>query len=216
MYIIFLLSSLIALMNPASQQEDWIILFDGSSTEEWAAEGSDSFPRRGWTIDEDEGSMMCQGGGSLISKRTFADFELRLEFRINPRGNSGIFYRYNGDFYESPEYQILDDLQKHRKDVHSVGALYDLLAAGPKELRRAGNWNTARIVAAGNHVEHWLNGKKVLEYEIDSDQFKRILAGSKFRKHPNFAQQKSGHILLQDHGNVVSFRNIKIRELSQP
>lgn len=202
------------------QQDGWLVLFDGSSTEEWVAAGADSFPSRGWTIDEEEGSLICQGGGNLMTRRTFSDFELRLEFRINPRGNSGIFYRYNGETRDAPEYQILDDYEhpdakRGRSGNRTVASLYDVFPPGDKKLLKAGNWNTARIIAAGNRVEHWLNGEKVLEYEIGSQEFEAAVAESKFSGRPHFARQPSGHILLQDHRDVVSFRTIKIRPLNQ-
>jgi len=155
-------------------------------------------------------------GGNIITKERFSDFELRLDFKITPGANSGIIYFTQNAVTQGLEYQILDDAlhpdAKKGRDRNRVqGSLYDLIApAADKVDKPIGEWNTARIVVRGNHAEHWLNGKKVLEYDRSSPAFRELVEQSKFNKTPNFAAWPDGHILLQDHGDEVSFRNIKI------
>ena len=155
----------------------------------------------------------------LVTREKFEDFELQLDWRISPGGNSGVIYRVSEDFPQSyntgPEMQVLDDA-KHKDGENpktSAGALYALIAPKNKILKPVGEWNHARLLVQGNHVEHWLNGSKVVEYELGSQELKSLIADSKFNKMPGFAKEKTGHVCLQHHHDEVWYRNVKIRRL---
>ena len=159
------------------------------------------------------------GASGCLTRDKFKDFDLRLEWKIEPGGNSGIIYRCSEDggamWQTGPEMQVLDSA-RHGDDAqskHTAGANYALHAPAMDVTRPAGSWNQARVIVRGNHVEHWLNGWKVVEYELGSDDWKERLAASKFAKTPGWGTQPEGHIGLQDHGNRVWYRNLKIREL---
>jgi hypothetical protein len=203
-----------------SKSRQWEILFDGSSVEKWRGFKRDSFPEKAWKIEH--GMLKTIPGGEvvdIITKEKYADFELELEWKISPAGNSGIIYRVSEDFpqtYNSGvEYQVLDDA-KHadgKKPQTTAGAVYALIEPKGKKLKTVGKWNKTRLVAKGPHVEHWLNGNLVAEYDAGSQQFKDLIAASKFSKMPGFAKQSSGHIALQNHRDEVWYRNIRIRRL---
>ncbi|MCK4345018.1 MAG: DUF1080 domain-containing protein [Bacteroidales bacterium] len=203
-------------------QEGWKLLFDGKTTEEWKSAASDTFPETGWEIKNGTLTVLGTGGGSIVTRQTFSDFDLKLEFRLTKGANSGIKYvvKYYPakDGKSSPlglEYQLLDD-KNHPDGVHQThthASLYDLIVATNRKINPPGEWNKARIVVQGNHIEHWLNGVKVVEYERGSEEFHELVANSKYKNYENFGEHKEGYILLQDHGNKVSFRNIKIKEL---
>lgn len=163
--------------------------------------------------------MRVAGGGDIITTDQFEDFELSLEWKVGPGGNSGIFYRIvesaEETYHTGIEMQVLDDARHAdgQSRLTSAGALYGLYPAPAGVVKPAGEWNSARIVHRGNHVEHWLNGRKIVDAEIWSADWNTRLAGSKFTQWPGFAKASRGHIGLQDHGDRVAFRNIKIREL---
>jgi hypothetical protein len=201
-------------------QGKWTVLFDGKSTDAWRGYKRDSFPEKGWAIDN--GALKTVVGGDrvdLITKEKYKDFELELEWRVSPGGNSGIIYLVTEDQSETyqtgPEMQVLDD-EKHRdgkNSLTSAGSLYALIAPGTKKLQPVGGWNEARLVIRNGKVEHWLNGAKLLEYELGSEQLKGLIAQSKFKDMPRFAQNREGHIALQHHGEEVWYRNIRVRRL---
>jgi hypothetical protein len=149
----------------------------------------------------------------------FANFELRLEWMVAPGGNSGIFYRVTEDsnqtYKTGPEMQVLDDARHAdgQSRLTSAGACYGLYPAPAGVVRPAGEWNQVRIVVNGPHVEHWLNGQKVVEYELGSPDWRERVSRSKFRDWPGFGEARRGHIALQDHGDRVAYRNIRIRVL---
>lgn len=207
------------------------LLFDGRSAWGWRSARDKEFPKGGWEIQDGELSVLESGGaesrngGDIITLRKFAAFELKLEFRLTPGANSGIKYYVDPELNQGPgssiglEYQLLDD-ERHpdakagRGGNRTLASLYDLIAAAPdKKARPIGEWNEARIVSRRRHVEHWLNGTKVLEYERGTPEFRRLVAESKYKVWPGFGELGEGHVLLQDHGNRVSFRNVKLREL---
>ncbi len=205
--------------SAADTSNGWIVLFDGTSLEAWRGYRSETIPPC-WRIAED-GTLHCtgEGSGDLITKEQFADFVLELEWKVAPGGNSGIMYRvteaYDTPWMSGPEYQVLDNAghPNGNDPKTSAGACYALYPTDPQAVRPAGEWNTARIVVDGTHVEHWLNGQKVVEYELGSDDWNARVAASKFRVYPNFGKAAEGHIALQNHGDPVWYRNIRIRLL---
>jgi hexulose-6-phosphate isomerase len=205
----------------ATGASGWITLFDGTSTDAWRAYRQDAFPSSAWRVED--GSLKSvpgvRGAPDVISRKTFKDFELELEWRLAPGGNSGIIYRAvelpeSPSWHTGPEMQLIDDVgHADVKPLNSAGALYDLIAPTNKTLKPAGEWNTARLVVRGFHVEHWLNGRKVVEAELDSPQVRALIAKSKFKDMPRFAREPEGHVVLQYHGDEVAFRNVRIRLL---
>ena len=151
-------------------------------------------------------------GGDIITKDQYKNFEFKTDFKINGRANSGVKYFIQSGSTIGFEYQILDQ-QTGTKESNKIADLYDLIKVVNKQVNPDGEWNQAHIVVKDNHVEHWLNGEKVLEFERDTEDFKVRVSKSKFKDKPGFGQFEKGHILLQDHGGGVSFRNIKIKTL---
>ena len=196
---------------------EWKVL----SKEDWRGYKRADFPPNGWEADAG-GFRTMPGSGNhadLISKRVYRNFELELEWKVSPGGNGGIFFRgaeTQPELWQTaPEIQVLDD-DKHpdgKNPKTSAGALYDLIAPSGKKLVPVGEFNKFRLVVNGSHVEHWLNGTRILEYELGSDRLKSLIAQSKFRDKSEFAKQNEGHIGLQHHGQEVWYRNIRIREL---
>ena len=195
----------------------WRLLFDGQSTAGWRNYGKQTISD-GWKI-EDGALTRAGAGGDIITNDQFGNFELSLEWKIEPGGNSGIFYRAGEDkdeiYWNAPEVQILDDANHPdgRSRLRSAGALYDLYEMPAGIVKPANEWNAVRLIANGPHVEHWLNGVKVVEYEIGSRDWDSRIARSKFAPYKKFGRSVQGHIGLQDHGNIIAFRNIKIRVL---
>ncbi len=192
-------------------------LFDGQTTAGWRGYKMDSMPS-GWQVVDGALTRVAQAG-DIITKDKFGNFELTLEWNIEAGGNSGIFYRGSEDddaiYWTAPEMQVLDD-SGHvdgKSRLTAAGADYDLYPSPAGVVKRAGEWNAVRLVVNGNHVEHWLNGQKVVEYELLSPDWEAKLKASKFAVHPRYGRNASGYIGLQDHGNRVAFRNIKIRVL---
>jgi hypothetical protein len=181
----------------------------------WRGYRSDSLPASWQVVD---GALTRVGrGGDIVTREMFANFELRLDWNVSPGGNSGIMYRVmdglEATYRSGPEMQVLDD-SGHvdgRSRLTSAGSLYGLVAAPAGVVRPPGQWNEVRIVANGAHVEHWLNGTKVVEIELWSDEWRRLVRASKFNDWPEFGMAREGRIALQDHGDRVAFRNIRIR-----
>lgn len=210
-------------LTGAEKAAGWRLLWDGKSADGWRTPRSENFPARGWEMTNGVLTVLPSGrgqpgGGDIISKERFSQFELMVDFKITEGANSGIKYLVQPNLGAiGPEYQVLDDVRHPdaragRNGNRTLGSFYDVLpAAKTKKVNPIGEWNTARIVVAGKRVEHWLNGEKILEYERGSETFRKAVAESKFNNTPNFGEWSDGHILLQDHGNRVSFRNLKIR-----
>lgn len=205
----------------AAKGAGWEVLFNGKNTSRWRGYKQEKFPEKGWKVEGDALRHVAgEGGGDLITREKFGSFELRFDWKVAPGANSGVIYRVTEDrgaSYETgPEYQVLDDT-KHadgKNPKTSAGALYALIAPNAdKALKPVGEWNKARIVVRGSHVEHWVNKKKVVEYEWGSPEVKQLIAGSKFKGMPGFARNAEGHICFQDHGDDVWFRKIRIRRL---
>ncbi|MDQ3392788.1 MAG: DUF1080 domain-containing protein [Bacteroidota bacterium] len=217
-------------LSETEKEEGWKLLFDGKTTKGWRGAYKNSFPEKGWAVENGElivlpsGGGESQHGGDIITEDQYSSFELTLEFRITEGANSGIKYFVVEEIPQPTgsaiglEFQILDD-QRHpdakmgKNGNRTIGSLYDLIPAEDKKVQPIGEWNTARILVRGNHVEHWLNGGKVLEYERGSQTYKELVANSKYKDFKNFGEAPQGHILLQDHGDKVYYKNIKIREV---
>lgn len=204
-------------LTDAERAAGWRLLFDGRTTAGWRGFRRETMPE-GWQV-ADGALTRVADGGDIITIEQFENFELALEWKVAPGGNSGIFYRASEEtdrIYESaPEMQVLDDA-RHRDGqsrLTSAGANYGLHASPEGLVKPAGEWNHARVLVNGGHVEHWLNGVKVVEYELWTPQWEWLVKGSKFAEWPPYGRAKRGHVGLQDHGDWVAYRNIKIREL---
>ncbi|GIZ09752.1 hypothetical protein FUMI01_24790 [Flavobacterium sp. UMI-01] len=211
----------------------WQLLWDGKTTKGWRGAKLDDFPKKGWKIENGVLSVLSSGGaeanagGDIVTTNQYGDFELSVDFKLTPGGNSGIKYYVDTNLNKGEgssiglEYQILDDalhpdakLGNH-EGSRTVASLYDLIKADAnKPINPIGEWNTAYIISKNNHVEHWLNGVKVLEYERKSPEYRKLVSESKYAKWPNFGELDKGEILLQDHGDLVSFKNVKIRPIN--
>jgi 3-keto-disaccharide hydrolase len=203
-------------LTDAERNAGWHLLFDGTSTDAWRGYMREDLPD-GWQAVDGTFTRVARAG-DIITKAEYRDFELSFEFLVAEGGNSGIFYRaVEGPeyvYYFAPEYQILDDARHPdgKSPLTSTGADYAVYESPRGVTKPAGEWNTGRIVVKGNHVEHWLNGKKVVDYEIGSDDWAKRVAASKFKQWPGYGKANEGHIGIQDHGSRVSYRNLKIRE----
>ncbi len=203
----------------------WRLLFDGRTATGWRGFKKADFPGQGWAVRDGAlvksatGTGDSHGGGDIVTLDRFDDFDLRFEWRIAPGGNSGVKYLVTEDRAGpiAHEYQLIDD-SKHPDakigEHRQTAALYDALPATRKTLRPTGEFNESRILVRGRHVEHWLNGRKVLEYELESDALMAAKAKSKFKDVAGWGTKLKGHILLQDHGDEIAFRNLKILALA--
>ena len=218
-------SFLVNQLSEREKREGWRLLWDGKTTNGWKGAKIDGFPEKGWEMKDGILSVLESGnGGDIITEEQFANFELQLQFKITEGANSGIKYFVDGNTALGTEFQLLDD-QRHPdakmgvKGNRTLGSLYDLITAEnlsipgrAKQFKGVNSWNEARIISKNGLVEHWLNGEKIIEYDRFSQLFKALVAYSKYKDYENFGQRPKGHILLQDHGNTVHFRSIKIRE----
>ena len=202
----------------ATTTGEWRSLFDGRTTAGWRGYRKTSVPD-GWQIVDGALVRAGDGAGDIITEEKFRNFELALEWKVAPGGNSGIFYRATEEgeyiWQSAPEMQVLDD-ERHadgRSELTSAGSNFGLHAVARGISRPADAWNEARVLARGNHVEHWLNGVKVVEYELGSPDWEARVRASKFGTMPLYGRAAEGHIGLQDHGDRVEFRNIRIRAL---
>jgi hypothetical protein len=202
----------------SSATASWVSLFDGKTITGWHNYATPGAPVTGWSAED--GLLVRTGpGGDLTTDKQYANFEFELEWKVGPGGNSGIIYRidHSGErsYITGPEMQILDDAAHRdgKNPLTSAGANYALHAPTPGVVRPANEWNAARLVVNGNHVEHWLNGVKVVEYELGSADWETRRKASKFANAEKYGRATRGHLAIQDHGDRVSFRNIRIREL---
>ena len=224
-------------LTPQEQAAGWKLLFDGRSTAGWHTYGKKSVTAGSWKI-KDGCLVLPQGngrpngtGGDLVTNAMFTNFEFQFEWRVGPVGNSGVEYLftegekrtasfYPGDTGDSPmgfEYQVLDDAPHASNAANRLAAsIYSLVTATGKTLRPVGEFNQGRIVVDGNHVEHWLNGRKVAECELGSPALQRIIASSKYKYYPGVGVKRATAIALQDHGAEVAYRNLKLRVLPTP
>lgn len=222
-HIIVMLASVCAVqgvqntLTPTERSAGWRLLFDGRSTAGWHGFKQDTAPA-GWQV-RNATLVRAAHGGDLVTAEEFANFELMLEWNVAPGGNSGIFFRVTdagGGVYETgPEMQVLDDERHHdgQSRLTAAGSDFALHPAPAGVVKPAGEWNSIRLLVNGNHVEHWLNGQKVVEYELGSPEWEALVKSSKFAQWPGFGRAPKGRIALQDHGDWVAYRNIKIRVL---
>jgi hypothetical protein len=230
-YILALMASCIAVaaqgadLNALTDEEKadgWKLLFDGQDASGWRSCGHTNFPTEGWVMED--GCLKNVGGqrgGDLVTRQQFTDFDLKFEWRISPGGNSGVKYLVKepatGKAGVGFEYQVLDD-EKNADSLNGpdrqAGALYYLIAPNKaKHLKPVGEFNEGEIILRGNHVEHWLNGAKIVECDLGSPSLKEAIAKSKFANLTWYGQKRPTVILLQDHGNTAWFRNLKIKEI---
>ncbi|MBR4755815.1 MAG: DUF1080 domain-containing protein [Bacteroidales bacterium] len=212
------------------KKDGWALLWDGKSSEGWRGAKLDAFPEHGWVIEDGVLKVMpgdggeSTTGGDIITTRLYRNFILKVDFKITEGANSGIKYFVDPTLNKGTgsaigcEFQVLDDLRHPDaklgvKGNRTLGSLYDLIPAPEDKPFDINAWNTAQVVVQGNHVEHWLNGVKLLEYERNNQEWNALVAYSKYRNWPDFGNYEEGYILLQDHGDEVWYKNIKIKEL---
>jgi hypothetical protein len=232
-----LLLSGLTMVEPASERSTneslqhnmqagkWEILFGGNSVDKWRSKSGNSFPTTGWKVED--GLLYLDGkGGDIITKEMYSDFELVFDFNLTKGANSGVKYfvdtlvsaKDGSIMVNGPEYQIIDDfnhseVKEHGDKLISTASVYLLYAPKEERLKPAGQWNTGKIMAKGDHVEHWLNGVQVLSYSRGTKDFLERKSKTKFKDDEKYGELKSGHILLTDHHDKVYFRDIKIRKL---
>lgn len=223
-------NSTLNILSPRESKDGWALLWDGKTNNGWKGAKLQSFPSKGWVIDEGilkvikSGGGESTNGGDIVTTRKYKNFILKVDFKITEGANSGVKYFVNPDLNKGEgsaigcEFQILDD-DKHPdaklgvKGNRKLGSLYDLIPAPENKPFRKSEFNTAMIIVKGNQVEHWLNGVKIIEYTRNNQMWNALVAYSKYKDWPNFGNPAEGNILLQDHGDEVWFKNIKIKEL---
>jgi hypothetical protein len=234
MYNLLILSAIVAFMSCSEEsknevkslskkeiEQGWELLFDGKSFDKWKSFNGGEVT--GWKIAGNEMHNSGTGsdhGGDIITKKQYENFELYLEWKVAPQSNSGVFFHvqegYTDAIYETgPEYQLIDDKGWPEKleDWQLSGANYAMHPPKNARVKPIDEWNETRIIVKNPRVEHWLNGKKVVEYDLWSDEWKALKAAGKWANAPHYGETKSGHIGLQDHGGLTMFRNIKIKEI---
>jgi len=218
------------MLTSEEQAAGFVMIFDGKTTQGWRGYNKPEFPDSGWIVDE--GTLRCIGsgqgeaggaGGDIIYNKKFKDFHLKLEWKISQKGNSGILYLAQEIpdepvWKSAPEMQVLDnighiDANLGKDGNRKAGSLYDLIPAVPQNAKAVGEWNTAEIIVSQGTVVHKQNGETVLEYHIGTPDWDKMIKASKFKDFPEFGKYIEGYIALQDHGNDVWYRNIKIRAL---
>lgn len=217
-------------LTDAEKADGWTLLWDGATTQGWRGAKLEAFPESGWVIEN--GILKVQpsdgkesaNGGDIVTTRTYKNFILKVDFKITPGANSGIKYFVDPTLNKGKgsaigcEFQILDDdlhpdAKLGVKGNRKLASLYDLIPAPEVKPMDKEGFNTATVIVAGKHVEHWLNGEKMVSYDRDSQQWNALVAYSKYKNWPNFGNLEEGYILLQDHGDEVWFKNVKIKEL---
>jgi hypothetical protein len=210
-------------LTDTEKKEGWKLLFDGKTTNGWRPYQNKK--ANSWSAEN--GTLHCKGSAAnygaisadLVTKDEYENFDLSVDWKMSPKGNSGILYMVKEDtdasYRSGPEYQIIDDknFPERLEDWQKTGADYAMYPAPTAEPNPIGEWNHSRIVVNKNHVEHWLNGKKIVEYELYSDDWKNRKMAGKWKDAPGYGLTKKGHITFQDHGSEAWFKNIKIKEL---
>lgn len=222
-------------VNTLTDQEKadgWQLLFDGQSTKGWKGYTKKAFPDKGWEVKDGSITVLQPasaaggeqaGGGDIITEKQYENFDLKFEFKLTPGANSGVLYMVKEvpgtpSYHSAPEYQVIDNEAWEKKGdldmkTHRTGDNYDLHAASADYMKPIGEWNEGRIIVNNGKVEHWLNGQKTVEYDLNSKEWKDSVKKSKFASFKEYGANKKGHIAIQDHGATVYYRNIKIKEL---
>ena len=202
--------------HPSKSKESWIRLFDGKSLDGWRRFAKQEAPGSGWVVEKDGTLHLLPGakGGDIIHTNQFTNFELQWEWRLAPKANNGVKYLVSETRPNSPgpEYQMVDDATMEPR--HQTASLYDILPPETLASNPVGEWNSSRIVIRGKHVEHWLNGKRTVQYELESPELRDAISKSKFKNVAGFDKKITGHILLTDHHDEAWYRNIRIRPIS--
>ena len=221
-----LLDDSLPAFNKRDPSQGWEVLFNGQNTSKWRGVNSDSFPSAGWLIKDGALFLNKPGAGDIVTREMYSNFELELDFNLTESANSGIKY-FVGNIKDKktgkvaingPEYQIIDnynhpEVKDHKHDIAATASCYLLYEPKNIKLYPAGKWNHVRIIARGKHVEHWLNGIKVLSYERGSDDFRKRKSTTKFSDYEQYGELPGGYILLTDHNDKVYFKNIRIKRL---
>ncbi len=222
---LLLVALLGALMVSAQAEDKWATLFDGKKVTGLRGYGQKVFPEKSWKVEKGTLKTITRGQGGqprdLLTEISYTDFEFECEWKVSPKGNSGIMYRVKETnrpaYFTGPEMQVLDDERhpdgKANFPLRTAGSLYDMIGKGMKQKKynKAGQWNKVRIVCKDNNVEHWLNGQKLLAYKWGSDEVTAMIKKSKFKSWKGFMQEPKGHIAIQHHGEEVWYRNIRVR-----
>ncbi len=203
-------------LTPAEKSAGWTLLFDGKTSKGWRSFKKTTFPEKGWLIENGILKHVAKGGGGdLITDSDYNNFDLQWEWMVPAGANNGIKYLITEKRNQviGHEYQMIDDVVAPEAK-HSTGSFYDVLAPSKeKPLKPVGQWNHSRVLIQGNHVEHWLNGSKILTYELGSEEVLKAVQNSKFKSVPDFGKKMRGHIILTEHQDEASYKNIKIRLL---
>jgi len=206
-------------LTPAEKKQGWELLFDGKSMSKWRNYGKDSLV--GWKVEDGDMVALGQGSNDIVTKKEYQNFELSLEWKTAPEGNSGIFFnvvegKHPAMYETGPEYQIIDEAGWPDKleEWQKSGANYAMHPAPPtKKLKPVGEYNLSKIVVNKGHVQHWLNGGKVVEYQLWTPEWEKLVKDGKWKDYPDYGRAREGHLGLQDHGKVTWFRNIKVRKI---
>ena len=210
-------------LTPAEKNVGWALLFDGKRIDQWRGFKKNDVPNS-WQIEDNAIALTGKNGGDLITKNPYENYELILDWKISEGGNSGIIYnvsedpQYGATYHTGPEMQVLDnerhpDAKMGKNGNRQAGANYDMIPLATPAVNPVGQWNRVRLVVNKGNVEHWLNGKKVVDYQLGSPEWEALVKESKFADMPGYGRIQKGHIALQDHGDKVWFKNIKIRPL---
>lgn len=214
-------------LTAAEQEEGWILMFDGETTNGWRGYNKTAFPDSGWVIED--GTLKCLdremggGGGDIIYETRYKDFHMKLEWKIDTVGNSGIFYlgqelEDRPIWHTAPEMQVLDneghpDAERGENGNRKASSLYDLIPAVPQNANPAREWNSVEVKVYQGTVEHYMNGEIVVDYQLDTPEWEEMISQSKFSELPAFGKYQEGYIGLQDHGNNAWYRNMKIKPM---
>ena len=224
-YILLVMALMGLIITSAKSEDKWITLFNGKKVTGLRGYGQEGFPEKAWKVEAGTLKTITRGQGGqprdLVTVGSFTDFEFECEWKVSPRGNSGIMYRvketHRPAYLTGPEMQVLDDERhpdgKSNFPLRTAGSLYDMIGKGMKDKKynKAGQWNKVRIVCKDNNVEHWMNGEKLLAYKWGSDEVAAMIKKSKFKTWKGFMQEPKGHIAIQHHGEEVWYRNIRVR-----
>lgn len=206
-------------LTAEEKEAGWELLFDGNVIDKWRVYKRDTMS--GWEVKDGEMVALGIESADIISKDQFENFELKVDWKVSKGGNSGIFFNvvedtaYSAVYQTGPEYQIVDDYEfpQPLKDVNKAAANYDMHPASKQVSLGANEYNSSMIRVENGHVTHWLNGEQVVEYDLWTPEWEAKIQESKWKNHPDYGKAKSGHLALQDHGNVIWFKNIKVRRL---